>query len=327
MALPVMGGPASVSLRQLQYIVAVAERGGFSRAADFCHVSQPSLSAQVALAEAQLGVQIFERSRHGVRVSAAGLALVEHARRVIGAQHELEAVASHLRDPFRGTMRVGVLPTVGPYLLPDIAPAVDRAYPHLTLLWREERTATLVRDLHEGHLEAAILALESDLSGLEHTELRRDAFVLAASPRHRLGRSTRPVSLTVLHDETVLLLDDGHCFREQVWNLCARVGASETSFRATSLSTLMQMVASGAGVTLLPELAVPVENRTGQLVVRPFTRPGPGRTLVLAWRTGSALAEAITTVGATIRDAVGTTATGGPERARTRQSVAGTARR
>jgi LysR family hydrogen peroxide-inducible transcriptional activator len=313
------GAPVSVSLRQLQYIVAVAERGGFSRAAEYCHVSQPSLSAQVALAESQLGVQIFERTRHSVRVSAAGVAIVDQARRVLGAQHELEVMASHLRDPFQGTMRIGVLPTVSPYLLPDIAPALDIDYPRLTILWREERTATLVREIQDGAIEAGIVALESDLDGLEHAELLRDPFVLAVSPRHTLGRTTKGVAALALQGEDILLLDDGHCFREQVWNFCSRVGASETRFRATSLSTLMQVAASGAGITLLPEMAVAVENRTRQLVVRPFTKPAPGRTLVLAWRTGSALTQALTTLAATIRKTLARTKSAPRAQNRSRQ--------
>ena len=142
--------PPTVSLRQLQYIVAVADLGGFGRAAEQCHVAQPSLSAQIALAEDQLGVQIFERSRQGVRLSSVGAAVVERARRVLGAQRELEEVVNHLRDPFRGTFRLGIIPTVGPYLLPDVAPVLTRAHPDLTLVWREDRTASLVQQSTRG---------------------------------------------------------------------------------------------------------------------------------------------------------------------------------
>ena len=302
MSLP--NGPSTVSLRQLQYLVAVADLGGFGRAADQCHVAQPSLSAQVALAEQQLGVQIFERSRQGVRLSSAGAAIVDQARRVLGAQHELEELASHLRDPFRGTFRLGIIPTVGPYLLPDIAPALTRAHPGLTLVWREDRTAGLVQEIKGGTLDGAIVALESDIDNLEYARLAWDPFVLAVAPGQFLARSDKPVKLSALDGVKVLLLDDGHCFRDQAWSLCAPLGASEMSFRATSLATLVQMVGNGSSVTLLPSLALPVENRTRQLRVRPFAPAGPGRTLVLAWRRGSALGGALKSLADTIRTAL-----------------------
>jgi LysR family hydrogen peroxide-inducible transcriptional activator len=293
-----------VSLRQLQYIVAVADLGGFGRAAGQCHVAQPSLSAQVALAEDQLGVQIFERSRQGVRVSSAGATLVERARLVLAAQRELEQVASHLRDPFRGTCRLGIIPTVGPYLLPDVAPALTRAHPDLTLVWQEDRTASLVQEIKRGTLDGGIVALESEIHSLEHARLAWDPFMLAVAPGQPLAGSDKPVKLSALSGARVLLLDDGHCFRHQAWSLCAALGASEMSFRATSLSTLVQMVGTGASVTLLPSLAVPVENRTQRLCVRRFAPAGPGRTLVLAWRRGSALRGALEDIAGIIRTAL-----------------------
>jgi LysR family hydrogen peroxide-inducible transcriptional activator len=302
MSLPVV--PSTVSLRQLQYIVAVADVGGFGRAAEQCHVAQPSLSAQVALAERQLGVQIFERGWQGVRLSAAGAVVVEQARRVLGAQRELEELASHLRDPFRGTFRLGIIPTVGPYLLPDVVPALVRAHPGLTLVWREDRTVNLVHEIKEGTLDGGIMALESDLDTLEHARLGWDPFVLAVAAGQPLAGSTRPVKLSVLAGAKVLLLDDGHCFRTQAWSLCAPVGATEMSFRATSLATLVQMVGNDASVTVLPSLALPVENRTKRLCVRPFAPVGPGRTLVLAWRRGSALSGALKEIADVIRGAL-----------------------
>jgi LysR family hydrogen peroxide-inducible transcriptional activator len=299
MSLPMV--PPTVSLRQLQYIVAVADLGGFGRAAEQCHVAQPSLSAQIALAEHRLGVQIFERSRRGVRRSSAGAAVVERARRVLGAQHELEEVASHLRDPFGGTFQLGIIPTVGPYLLPDIAPALTRAHPDLTLVWREDRTASLVQEINRGTLDGGIMALESDIDNLEHARLAWDPFVLAVAPGQPLASSGKPVKLSALDGSKVLLLDDGHCFRDQAWSLCAALGASEMSFRATSLATLVQMVGTGASVTLLPSLALPVENRTQRLCVRRFVPAGPGRTIVLAWRRSSARRAALEEIAGIIR--------------------------
>ena len=249
-------------------------------------------------------MQIFERSRQGVRVSSAGAVVVERARRVLGAQRELEEAASHLRDPFRGTFRLGIIPTVGPYLLSDITPALSRAHPDLTLVWREDRTASLVQEINRGTLDAGIVALESGIDTLEHTRLAWDPFVLAVAPGQPLACSGRPVKLSALNGTKVLLLDDGHCFRDQVWSLCARLGASEMSFRATSLATLVQMVGTGSSVTLLPSLALPVENRSKRLCVRPFAPTGPGRTLVLAWRRSSALRVAFKEVAGIIRTAL-----------------------
>src|SRR6267378_3174362 len=196
-----------VSLRQLQYIVAVADRGSFRRAAEACHVAQPSLSAQVAVAERALGVQLFERTGRRVRVPAAAAPLVAQARKVL----------------------------------------------------------------------------------------------IAAGDLRELARATTRVRPEVLDGERVLLLDDGHCFRDQALELCARTGAIEGGFRATSLSTLVQMVSARGGVTLLPAIALPVENRRGQLAVRSFAAPGPGRTLALVWRRGSALRAPLERIAETIR--------------------------
>ena len=291
----------AVSLRQLQYVVAVAEHGGFRRAAEACHVAQPSLSAQVLLAERLLGVRVFERDRRHVRLSPAGEAIVEQARRVLVAAGDLGDIARQFCDPFRGTLRLGVIPTVGPYLLPEIMPALGRAYPNLTLLWTEERTAMLMHALGDGGLDGAIVALEGGIGDCEYAELGRDPFVLAASPQHPLMKRRRAATLEELESATVLLLDDGHCFRDQVLTLCAKACANQLNFRATSLSTLVQVASAGTGVTLLPALALAVENRRSQLRVRKFAVPVPARTLALVWRKGSASGMALTRVAATIR--------------------------
>jgi LysR family hydrogen peroxide-inducible transcriptional activator len=295
-----------VSLRQLQYIIAVADLGSFRRAAEACHVAQPSLSAQVAVAERALGVQLFERTGRRVRVPPAAAPLVAQARRVLTAAGDLRELARHHADPFRGTLRLGIIPTICPYLLPEIAPALARDFPDLTINWTEDRTSHLVRQIKDGVLDGAVLALEADLTGLAHAPLGWDAFFLAAAPAHPLARSKRRVVLDDLDGERVLLLDDGHCFREQARQLCARAGASETGFRATSLATLVQMASASGGVTLLPAIALPVENRRGHLKVRPFASPGPGRTLALAWRRGAALRGPLVRIAETIRAAVAT---------------------
>jgi len=296
--------PLPVTLRQLQYVVAVADLGGFRKAAEACHVAQPSLSAQVAQVEGALGVRLFERNRRQVRVSAAGAALITQARAVIMAAGDLQEIGRQMADPFTGRMRVGVIPTISPYLLPEIAPALARAYPRLTVVWSEDRTDGLVRQANDGSIDAAILALEADLGTLAHVPLLRDAFLLAAPEGHPLAAPRAVATVDELAGARVLVLDDGHCFRDQALQLCTRTGAREADFRATSLSTLVQMTSAVGGVTLLPSIALPVEIRRGQLVTRPFAAPGPGRTIALAWRRGSAMAPALAQLAATIRHAV-----------------------
>jgi LysR family hydrogen peroxide-inducible transcriptional activator len=296
-----------VSLRQLQYVVAVAELASFRRAAEACHVAQPSLSAQIAVAERALGVQLFERTGRRLRVPAAAAPLIAQARRILMAAGDLQEIARQQADPFRGTLRLGVIPTICPYLLPDLAPALAREYPDMTVDWSEERTARLVEQLKEGAIDAALLALEADLRGLAHEPLGWDPFFVAAAPGHRLARKNKKARLTPkdLDGERVFLLDEGHCFRDQALQLCARAGARETGFRATSLATLVQMVSASGGVTLLPSIALPVENRRSQLTLRRFAAPGPGRTLALAWRRGSALRAPLVRIAATMRQALG----------------------
>jgi LysR family hydrogen peroxide-inducible transcriptional activator len=294
----------NVSLRQLQYVVAVADLRGFRRAAHACHVSQPSLSAQVALVERQLGIQLFERDSRTVRISSRGGVVIEQARRILIAAGELGDIARQAADPFHGTLRLGVIPTIGPYLLPDLTPALAKRFPRLSIAWTEARTQDLVRELRDGSLDAVLLALEADIGDLDHVVVMRDSFVLAASARHPLVKTRAAASPGVLDGASVLLLDDGHCFRDQALSVCAQHGASEERFRATSLGTLVQMVSAGESVTLLPSLALSVENRRGQLRIRRFATPVPGRTIALAWRRGCALREALRRVSETIRDAI-----------------------
>jgi LysR family hydrogen peroxide-inducible transcriptional activator len=293
-------GPNDLSLRQLQYVVAVAETLGFHKAAAHCHVSQPTLSAQVQQLESVLGVKIFERDRRRVLVTNAGADVVARARRVLVEVDDLLAVATRLREPFAGTLRIGVIPTVAPYLLPEVMPKVSAKYPKLGLVFREEKTADIVRGLSEGTLDAGLLALEADIGECARAEIAVDPFVAALPKGHPLARKNR-LALSDLQDDSVLLLDEGHCFRDQAVALCAKAKATETPFRATSLATLAQMVSSGAGITLLPSIAVSVENRRGQLEVRPFVKPVPGRTIALVWRPQSPLAAMLKELAKTLR--------------------------
>jgi LysR family hydrogen peroxide-inducible transcriptional activator len=293
--------PHPFSLRQLQYAIAVGEARNFRRAAQLCAVSQPSLSAQLALLEDTLGVRLFERDRRGVLLTAAGQDLIARARRVLLETDDLVEAARRLRDPLAGTLRLGVIPTVSPYLLPTIAPGLRRAHAQLTVMWIEDKTETLMRNLGAGALDGALLALEAELGDVEHEVIATDPVVLATPRGHALGRSRAPASADELIGARVLLLDDGHCLRQQSLSWCAAAGAEELGFRATSLPTLAQMVAAGAGVTLLPRLAVPFESRHAQLVVRPFAEPAPYRTIAMVWRRRSPVGGALRQVAATIR--------------------------
>jgi LysR family hydrogen peroxide-inducible transcriptional activator len=291
-----------MTLRQLQYVVAVADSRSFRRAAEKCAVSQPSLSAQVAQLEEAAGTRLFERDRRRVLLTPAGEALVAQARRVLAEADEWMDAAARLGDPLNGRLRIGVIPTISPYLLPEVAPVLRREFPKLQVAWVEDKTAALVGEIAAGTLDAAIVALEAELGDVEHAVIGTDPFVLATPRRHPLGTAARPAPLRDLESVEVLLLDDGHCFREQVLALCSNSGVREREFRATSLSTLTQMVAAGAGVTLLPLIAVATENRRGQLQIRPFAPPVPGRTIGLIWRRRSPIAAALKRLAAAMKE-------------------------
>jgi len=295
--------PHRFTLRQLQYVVAVADRLSFHKAADVCNVSQPSLSVQIAQLEAALGAQLFERNRRRVLLTDAGRDILERARRLLVEADDLRESSASLGDPLARTLRVGVIPTISPYLLPAVTPAVRAAYPKLTLTWIEDKTEVLVRSLDVGSLDAALLALEADVGDLDHEPIARDAFVLAAPRDHPLGRKASAAKAAELRGAPVLLLDDGHCFREQALAFCSNAKARELEFRATSLSTLAQMVAGGAGVTLLPELAVPTESRRAEIAIRRFAKPAPHRTVALVWRKRSPLGTALRRLAGTMRSA------------------------
>ena len=291
-----------LSLRQLQYVVAVADTLGFRRAAERCAVSQPTLSTQVQHLEDVLGVRLFERDRRRVLLTSAGEEVVTRARRILVETEDLLAVATRARDPFVGTFRVGVIPTIAPYFLPEVTQVLAKKYPHLRIVFREEKTEDTVRDLWAGTLDAGLVALEAELGALEHAEVMRDPFVVAMPKGHRLAKKKK-IAQSDLDDQEVLLLEDGHCLRSQALALCSKAGAHEMDLRATSLATLVQMVAGSSAVTLLPDLALSVENRGGQLEIRPFSAPVPFRTLALVWRPRSPFADAFRRTASTLRAA------------------------
>lgn len=279
--------PLPFTLRQMQYALAVAETRNFRRAAERCSVAQPSLSAQLAALESSLGVLIFERGRGGVRVTPPGEALLARMERILAEGRELAQEAHAYLDPLAGSLRLGIIPTLAPYALPFLVPALREAFPRLLPLWTEAHTDTLVAALQRSELDGAILALEADLGDLEHRVLGRDPFRVCLPKEHHLARRKQALRVQELEGERLLLLEDGHCLRGQALAACEGARVEELGYRATSLPTLVQMVGSGAGITLLPRLAVATEAARASVVTRPIAEPAPFRTLALVWRQGS----------------------------------------
>ena len=279
--------PHPFTLRQLQYVVAVADELSFRRAAARCHVSQPSLSAQLARLESALGVHLFERSRRRVLLTVAGGDLVARARALLLQADDLVEAARRASDPLAGVVRVGVIPTVAPYLLPLAAASLRRQLRRLAIAWREDKTHALVEALATGTLDAAVVALGGELGDVEAVTLGEDPFLLALPAHHALARKRTPVDAAELRGEEVLLLEEGHCLRDQALEVCSMTRAHEGEFRATSLGTLVQMVAGGAGITFVPALALATEARRARLRVRPMASKRARRTIGLVWRKRS----------------------------------------
>lgn len=276
------------SVRQLESLVAVADHGNFHRAAASLAISQPALSAQVIGAERVLGVQVFERDRRSVLITPAGEEVIARAREALAAIDGVADAARRRGEPLVGPLRLGVIPTIAPYWLPPLLPAVRAKFPKLELILREDQTHHLLAQLGTGRIDVAFLALPVP-GDLTTAVVAHEDFLVAAPRGAPLARRKR-VSERDLAEEHVLLLEDGHCLRDQALAVCERSGAVEAvEVRGTSLPTLVQMVAGGLGITLLPEAAAStLVPRRGPVELAPFAKPTPGRTLGLAWRTSSA---------------------------------------
>jgi LysR family hydrogen peroxide-inducible transcriptional activator len=286
------------SLRQLEYLVAVADERHFGRAARACAVTQPALSAQIKALEEDLGVRLLERSRRGAVPTRAGGRVIERARAALRAVDDVVEAAREGREPLSGPLHLGVIPTVAPYLLPGALRDVRRRWPRLRVFLHEEQTARVLSGLVEGRLDLGLLALPVDAPGLVSLALGREAFLLAVPRHHPLARrAAKRVELGALTGEPVLLLEDGHCLRDQALEVCRHAGAREAeAVRGASLATLAQMVAGGLGVTLLPACAAAVEGR-GDLALLRFRAPEPSRELGLVWRKASPRAEEFGVLG------------------------------
>ncbi len=295
-----------MNLQELRYLVAVADHGHFGRAAAACYVSQPTLSTQLRKLERELGVELVERTPRGALLTATGERVVERARAVLNETDAIADIAAQSRDPGSGTVRIGLFPTLSSYLLPHVVPALHERFPHLDLRLVEEKTDDLLALLRQGRLDGVLAATPVDDGSLEHVEVLTERFLLAVPAGNPLATAGGPVDVAALADQPVLLLDEGHCLRDQALSVCRLVGASEQpGFRATSLETLRYMVASDAGVTLLPELAVrPPVPPSDDVVLLPFAEPSPHRDVALFWRRTSGQADLLRQVAAVIAEAV-----------------------
>ena len=278
------------TLRQLQYLIAVAEDGHFGRAAERCFVTQSTLSAGIQELESILGITVIERTKRRVAVTPLGLELVARARRVLAEVEDMTVTAKASTRPLTGLLRLGAIPTIGPYVLPKVLPPLRASYPELRLFLREDRTARLVDQLVGGELDAALIALPYDAPDLDHMVLADDPFWLAVPRGHPLAGTEGAVAPDVLDSDDLLLLEDGHCLRDHVLSACRRQSAPGRAgaFQATSLYTLVELVAGGFGTTLLPGVALQSDHvKAADVGLRPLAG-GVGRQIALVWRRNSA---------------------------------------
>ena len=272
----------------------LADLRHFSRAADACFVSQPTLSTQIKKLEQELGVQLVERAPRKVMLTPVGLEVAERARSVLRDLEQIRALTRRAIDPNSGILRLGLFPTLAPYLLPHVVPQLRKNYPQLQLQLFEEKTADILTMLQQGKLDAGILAQPVEDDSLDHQMLFTEPFVAAMPQQHPLAQHNR-IHMEDLRGQELLLLEDGHCLRDQALEVCQLAGAREkVDFHATSMETLRQMVAANVGITLMPVLSVkPPIPATANLVLKQFAGIPPSRQLGMYWRKSSALGDFI----------------------------------
>ena len=294
---------AEPTLKQLRYFLAVAEEQHFGQAALRCAVTQPALSMQIQDLERTVGTALIERTRHGARLTDAGERLARRAARVLHEVRDLVDEARGCGGILRGTIRVGVIPSIAPYLLPPLLPRLRDAYPELDLHVRETQTEQLLNELANGRLDCLILALPIEQNEFTTLELFEDRFLLA-QPKTRPTNGRRRAFTPALQDERLLLLEEGHCLRDQILQYCRKQSLKQVdTFEAASLTTIVQLVANDFGVTLVPELCAGIESRYGDVQLVRFADPEPLRTVGLAWRASSPRSMDFEALGAVIQTA------------------------
>jgi len=294
---------ADIKLKDLRYLVAVADTGHFGKAAARCFVSQPTLSAQLRKLEEYLGVDLVERQPRQALLTPAGVEVVARARRIVEASDEVVEIALSHRDPLAGKLRIAFLPTIGPYLLPFVAQRLHKALPRLELMLHEHQTEPMLERLRAGDIDMGVLALPVELDGLHAEPLYDEPFVVAMPTAHPLAER-KQLRAEDLRGATLLLLEEGHCLRDQALEVCSRVPVREKQdFRGTSLETLRQMVAADAGITLLPELATRgAYAQSRGVAIRPFAKPVPVRRIGAVWRKSSPRGAALAAVAEVIAE-------------------------
>lgn len=289
----------NLTLRQLRYFDALARHGHFGRAAEACAISQPALSMQIKELEQELGGVLLERSARQVALTKFGEELAQRVREILRSVDELGDFARALRDRLVGRLRIGVIPTIAPYLLPSVIENLARAHPELDIHVRETLTPKLIQELAEGRLDTAIVALPVSEPWLTEVALFAENFLLV---RPGEDEGTPVPSGDRLREMRLLLLEEGHCFREQALSFCNLQSAPPREvLDASSLSTLVQMVGAGIGVTLIPEMAVAVETRSASVSVGRFKNPQPSRTIGMVWRKTSPLARQLLQISEVVR--------------------------
>jgi LysR family transcriptional regulator, hydrogen peroxide-inducible genes activator len=270
-----------MNLRDLKYLVALSAHRHFGKAAEACFVSQPALSMQIKKLEEALGVKLLERTNKSVLLTDTGIAITERAHHILHQVEEMRDLAKLAKDPYSGELKIGIIPTLAPYLLPLVIPSLSKEFPKISFYLIEEQTATLIDKLKIGKLDAAFLALPVIETSFATSLLFEEEFLLVVPSTHPLAKR-KAIKQNDLDNQNVLLLEEGHCMHEQTLTLCHKMNASEAkNFRATSLETLRHMVASGNGVTLMPKLAQQLNDNVCYI---PFASPKPVRSIGLYWR-------------------------------------------
>lgn len=289
----------NITLKQLRYFEALATHGHFGRAANASAISQPALSLQIKELEAALGSPLFERGSRQISLTQLGEAFAVRVRDILRSVDELGDLARASRDELSGRLRIGVIPTIGPYLLPAIIGDLTKAHPELDIHIRETLTPTLIHELKEGRIDTAIVALPVSEPSFTEVALFSEDFVLV---RPGADQDTPAPSAKSLSEMRLLLLEEGHCFRDQALSFCKLdTGPVREMLDASSLSTLVQMVGAGIGVTLIPEMAVKVETRSANVSLARFGAPSPSRTIGMIWRKTSPLARQLTEISEVVR--------------------------